>query len=109
MDGALKLWTVILVVGALNYASRLSFIAFFAQRSMPPLLARALKYVPAAMLTALVIPMLVVPVSLAAAPSVNPRIVAAIVAAVVAFVTRGTLRSIGAGMGTLWLLRWVAG
>ena len=109
MDGALKLWTVILVVGALNYASRLSFIAFFAQRSMPPLLARALKYVPAAMLTALVVPMLVVPVSLAAAPSVNARIVAAIVAAVVAYVTRGTLGSIGAGMGTLWLLRWVAG
>jgi branched-subunit amino acid transport protein len=109
MDGALKLWTVILVVGALNYASRLSFIAFFAQRSMPPLLARALKYVPAAMLTALVVPMLVVPVSLSAAPSINPRIVAAVVATVVAFVTRGTLHTIGAGMVTLWLLRWVAG
>ena len=109
MDGALKLWTVILVVGALNYASRLSFIAFFAQRSMPPLLARALKYVPAAMLTALVVPMLVAPTSLAAAPAINPRIVAAVVAAVVAFITRGSLQSIGAGMGTLWLLRWVAG
>jgi branched-subunit amino acid transport protein len=109
MDGALKLWTVILVVGALNYASRLSFIAFFAQRSMPPLLARALKYVPAAMLTALVVPMLVGPVSLSAAPSINPRIVAAVVATVVAFVTRGTLQTIGAGMVTLWLLRWAAG
>ena len=41
MDGAVKLWIVILAVGALNYASRLSFIAFFASREMPPLLARA--------------------------------------------------------------------
>jgi branched-subunit amino acid transport protein len=61
LDGALKLWTVIVVVGALNYLSRLSFIAFFASREMPPLLARALKFVPAAMLTALVIPMVLTP------------------------------------------------
>jgi len=59
MDAALKLWAVILVVGALNYLSRLSFIAFFARRSMPPLLERALRYVPAAMLTALIVPMVV--------------------------------------------------
>ena len=32
MEGALKLWAVILAVGALNYASRLSFIALFARR-----------------------------------------------------------------------------
>ena len=43
MEAALKLWAVIFAVGALNYLSRLSFIAFFAKRSMPPLLARALK------------------------------------------------------------------
>ena len=62
----LKLWTVIFAVGVLNYLSRLSFIAFFANRTMPPLLARALKFVPAAMLTALIVPMVVV------APSARP-------------------------------------
>jgi len=61
MDATLKLWIVILAVGALNYLSRLSFIAFFARREMPPLLARALKFVPAAMLTALIVPMIVAP------------------------------------------------
>ena len=40
MEGALKLWIVIVAVGALNYLSRLSFIAFFASREMPPLLYR---------------------------------------------------------------------
>ena len=59
MEAALKLWTVILAVGALNYLSRLSFIALFARRTMPPLLARALRYVPPAMLTALILPMVV--------------------------------------------------
>ena len=59
MEGPLILWSVIFAVGALNYLSRLSFIAAFGRRSMPAWLARSLKYVPAAMLTALVLPMIV--------------------------------------------------
>jgi branched-subunit amino acid transport protein len=105
MDGTLKLWAVILLVGALNYASRLSFIAFFARRTMPPLLARALKYVPAAMLTALIVPMIVEPHGFATAVA-TPRVAAALVAGVVAWRTRSTLRTLGVGMATLWLLAW---
>jgi len=106
MAGALMLWTVIVVVGVLNYLSRLSFIAFFARRAMPPMLARALKYVPAAMLTALVLPMVV-----GAHPGieslVSPRLIAAVVAGVVGFYTRNTLATMAIGMATLWLLQWV--
>ena len=51
MDATLKLWSVVAIVGVLNYLSRLSFIAFFARRHVPPLLVRAFRYVPAAMLT----------------------------------------------------------
>ena len=83
MDGALKLWAVIFVVGALNYLSRVSFIALFARRAMPPLLARALRYVPAAMLTALILPM-VVDCKGAAADFATPKVAAALVAAAVA-------------------------
>ena len=79
MDGALKIWIVIVAVGALNYASRLSFIAFFASREMPPLLARALKFVPAAIL-----------------------------AAIVAYFTHSTLKTLGVGMAALWLLQAAA-
>jgi branched-subunit amino acid transport protein len=105
MEGALKLWTVIVAVGAINYASRLSFIAFFARRSMPPLLARALRYVPAAMLTALIVPMILTPESDAA---FNPRIAAALVGSVVAWTTRSTPKTIAAGMAALWTLQWLA-
>jgi len=105
MDSALKIWAVILLVGALNYASRLSFIAFFARRAMPPLLARALKYVPAAMLTALIVPMVVEPNGFAT-DVWTPRVAAALVAGVVAWRTRSTLRTLGIGMATLWLLAW---
>ena len=105
MDGALKLWVVIAIVGVLNYLSRLSFIAIFARRHVPALLGRAFRYVPAAMLTALVLPMVVAaPPGDAATVSV-PKIVAAIVAGVVAFMTRSTLKTLAAGMLTLWALQ----
>jgi branched-subunit amino acid transport protein len=109
MDGALKLWVVIVAVGALNYLSRLSFIAFFASREMPPLLARALRFVPAAMLTALVLPMVLMPSAAGALAGLNPRIPAAVVAAMVAWFTHSTLKTLGAGMATLWLVQALAG
>jgi len=105
MDATLKIWTVIFAVGALHYLSRLSFIAFFASREMPPLLARALRFVPAAMLTALVIPMVLTPSVAGSLQGVNPRIPAAIVAAVVAYFTRSTLATLSLGMIALWVLQ----
>jgi branched-subunit amino acid transport protein len=105
MDGTLKIWAVIVLVGALNYASRLSFIAFFARRAMPPLLARALKFVPAAMLTALIVPM-VVDAHGMATEFATPKVAAAVLAAIVAWFTRSTLKTLGAGMAALWLLTW---
>jgi branched-subunit amino acid transport protein len=109
MDCALMLWVVIVAVGALNYLSRLSFIAFFASREMPPLLARALKFVPAAMLTALVLPMVLTPSAAGVLAGFNPRIPAAVVAAMVAWYTHSTLKTLGAGMATLWLAQALAG
>jgi len=108
MDATLKLWSVVAIVGALNYVSRLSFIALFAQRHVPPLLVRAFRYVPAAMLTALVLPMVV------AAPgepalAAMPKIVAALAAGVVAFFTLSTMKTLGVGMLSLWLLQALAG
>jgi branched-subunit amino acid transport protein len=105
MEGTLKLWVVILAVGALNYASRLSFIAFFARRSMPPPLARALRYVPAAMLTALIVPMIVAPAAVAL--PLNPKLPAAVIAGVVAWLTKSSLKTMVAGMAALWILQAV--
>lgn len=100
------IWSLIVVVGAINFLSRLSFIAFFARREMPPLLARALRHVPAAMLTAIVVPAIVF-----ATPGVlrldigNVKLVAALIAGIVAWRWRNTLLTIGVGMVALWLLQ----
>ncbi len=107
MDATLKLWSVVLLVGALNYLSRLSFIALFARRSVPPLLARAFRYVPAAMLTALVVPMVVAAPGGAWLPA-WPKIAAALTAGIVAFLTHSQLKTLGSGMLTLWALQALA-
>jgi branched-subunit amino acid transport protein len=103
MDTALKIWLMIVIVGALNYLSRLSFIALFARREMPPLLARALKFVPAAMLTALIVPMVVSPSSLSAAGDTAAKVIAAAIAAVAAWRLRSPLAVIVIGMVALWI------
>jgi branched-subunit amino acid transport protein len=108
MDAALKLWVVILAVGLLNYLSRLSFIAVFARRSMPPLLGRALQYVPAAMLTALIVPMIAAEPAAGHAMAFNPKVAAAAIAGFVAFFTRSSLWTMGTGMAALWLLQAVS-
>jgi branched-subunit amino acid transport protein len=105
MDVALKLWLVVAIVGVLNYLSRLSFIAIFARRQVPALLARAFRYVPAAMLTALELPMVVT--ASGETPHVSlPRIAASLAAGVVAFFTRSTLGTLATGMAVLWTLQF---
>jgi len=103
MDATLKLWAVIVIVGALNYVSRLSFIALFSRRAVPALLSRAFRYVPAAIFTALVLPMIAVSPDGAAWPIA--KVVAAIIAGAVAFFTHSTLKTLAAGMGALWILQ----
>ena len=106
----LLLWAVTLVVGALNYASRVSFIAWFAKNDMPPLLQRALRHVPVAMMTAIAVPAIVF-----VAPGKpgldlhNARLVAGLAAGAVAWCSRSAVATIVVGMSVLWLLRWAVG
>ena len=108
MEAALKLWAVIFAVGALNYLSRLSFIALFAKVEMPRLVARALRFVPAAMLMAIVVPAVVfsAPGTLAFSYT-NPKVVAALAAAAVAWRTKNAVATMALGMVTLWLAQWL--
>ncbi len=110
MDKSLFIWAATLAVGALNFASRVSFIAWFSRNEMPSLLARALHHVPVAMLTAIAVPAVVFsPPATLDLSWRNPRLIAALAAAVVAWSRRGTVVTMAVGMGTLWLMRWLLG
>jgi branched-subunit amino acid transport protein len=108
VSSSLAWWVVILVVGVLNFLFRLSFIAVFARVGMPPPVARALRFVPAAMLTAIVVPavVFVTPGTLAFSYT-NPKLVAALTAAFIAWKTRSAVATMGTGMVALWLVQWL--
>ena len=73
---------------------------------MPPLLARALRHVPVAMLTAIVVPAIVfvAPGDLRIDAG-NAKLIAALAAGAVAWRWRNTLATIVVGMVALWLLQ----
>ncbi len=99
------LWFALLAAGLLTYIQRLSFIVGWERLAMPPLARRALRFVPIAVLTALIVPdLLLVDARLALSPY-NERLLAGVLATVVAWRTRNVLLTIAAGMAALLLLQ----
>lgn len=99
-------WATVVVGGAVTLAIRASFMVLPAGTRVPATLQRALKYVAAAVLPALIMPDVLFH-DLATGDIVNSyRIIAALIAMLVAFATRSIVGTLGAGMGVLWLLKW---
>ena len=105
----MTLWLMLLVVGAITYAIRLSGIGLLEHREMPALLLKALRFVPIAVLPAIILPQLFLRNSMLALSIQNPRWIAGILAAIVAWRTRNVLLTIAVGMVALWVLQFVVG
>ena len=104
---SLCIWTMIFGGALVTYALRLSFILLLERLTLPDLVIRALRYVPAAVLSALVWPALVYKGTTLYISYENPRLLAGLVAAVVAWRTGNILLTISMGMASLWLLQWL--
>jgi branched-subunit amino acid transport protein len=103
----MTLWLMLLVIGAITYAIRLSCIGLLGQRDMPALLLKALRFVPIAVLPAIILPQLFLRNNTLALSLQNPRWIAGILAGVVAWRTRNVLLTIAVGMIALWILEFV--
>lgn len=99
------IWIIIIVSGILTFGLRLSFIYLFGRVDAPPMLQRALKYVPVAVLPALVLPALLIRDGELNASIGNERLIAGIVAAIVAWRSKSVLLTIVVGMVSLWVLQ----
>lgn len=100
----MNIWLVMLAGGLLTYLTRLSFIALFGKIAMPAWLGRALRFVPPAVLSAIIFPELILPGGNLDLTPGNTRLLAGLVAVLVALWKRSTLLTILAGMGVLLLL-----
>ena len=100
----MNLWLTIIGMGLVTYAIRLVPISLFTRKEMPDLMRRSLRYVPPAVLTAIIFPELFQPQGTLDISLGNERLLAGIAAALVALVTKNVLLTIAIGMISLWLL-----
>ena len=103
----MSIWWVMVICGLATFAIRATFIILVGQREIPELLRRALHFIPPAVLTAIILPELVLPRGSLDLSLTNPNLLAGIVAVLVAWRTRSVLLTIVVGMAVFWLMQAV--
>lgn len=103
MNSMTLLW-VFLAAGLATFLIRLSFIAVEGRVRLPAWFRTALQFVPAAMLSALIAPDLLMQGGELALTPTNARLVAGVIAVLIAARTRSVGWTIAGGMATLLAL-----
>ena len=103
----MSLWLTMLAMGVITFGLRASFILLPERTHLPPLLRRALPFVPAAVLTALWAPELALEKGVLQLTFHNERLAAGLVAILAAWRWRLTLVTIVSGLLALHLFDWL--
>ncbi len=100
-------WLALVIVGMgiVTYGIRLSMILLLGRLEIPPFIRHGLRFVPPAVLSAIIFPELLQPGG--AMALVNSRLLAGALAALIAWRSKNTLLAIGLGMLAFWLLQAV--
>jgi len=104
----MNIWLVMFLGGALTFGMRMSFIYLFGHFEIPAMVKRALRFVPPAVLSAIIAPALFMPNNTFDFSLNNYRLMAGVVAILVGWRTKNTLLTILAGMTALLILMWLA-
>lgn len=103
----LVIWGVIVAIGAATLTIRGSFIALFGRLDeIPPSVERTLRFVPAAVLAALVAPAIVTLTPESGSIALD-KLVAGGAATGIAWRTENVLATMATGMGVLWIVRFL--
>ena len=103
----MTLWLIILGMMAATFGQRASFLLLPPHVQLPALLRRALRYVPAAVLTAIWAPELMLQKGVLSLALGNERLLAGIVAVAIAWRFRVTFGTILAGLVALHFFDWM--
>ena len=103
----MNLWLTMLIAGLITYLMRLSLIFLFGRFEMPEWLEDALRFTPPAVLSAIILPELLLRDGQLWLALENLRLIAGAAAIVVAWQTRNAVLTIAVGMILLWLLQIV--
>ncbi len=102
-----SIWLVLAGMALVTYFLRASFLLLPERVDTPPLLRRALRYVPAAVLTAIWAPELLLQNQVLHLALENERLLAGLVAIAVAWRWRLTSVTIAAGLAALHFFDWL--
>jgi branched-subunit amino acid transport protein len=105
----MDLWLVIIGMGIVTFGIRLVPIVLLGRIEIPLIAQRALRFVPPAVLTAIIVPELLYRDNQIDVSLTNLRLLAGLIAIVVAWRTKNALMTIGAGMIALWVLSAIMG
>jgi branched-subunit amino acid transport protein len=105
----MSIWAIMIIGGLLTFGTRLSFIFLLDRIQMPDWFRRSLRFVPAAVLSAIILPELTSPKGTLFLSWRNPQLLAGAVAILVAWKTRNVLLTILAGMAALVVFQVVLG
>lgn len=98
------IWIVMIVAGFATFFMRFSMFSGLITRPLPSGFDRYLRYVPIAVLSAIIAASVFVDPTTGAATIANTRVIAAAVAAAVAWFSRSVIATIVTGLGSLWIL-----
>ncbi|GLS89724.1 branched-chain amino acid ABC transporter [Psychromonas marina] len=100
----------VLIIGmtVITFTIRFVMFAFAGKMTFPNWLALALKFVPPAVLTAIIVPSVVMPQGYTDLSIDNSYLIAAIFAVTVAIYSKSLLKTIGLGMMLFLILRYLA-
>ena len=101
-----EIFLIILGMAAVTFLTRFGAPVLFRYTGIPLWLERWLKHIPTAILTALIVPSLLLPRGHLDLSVHNHYLLAGIVAAVVAYKSRNVIITIGLGIITMFTLRW---
>lgn len=101
----MNLWLVIIGMGLITYAIRLSMIVMSGQIRLGDNLQRALRFVPPAVLSAIIVPEMVQPGGTLDLSLGNERLIAGLIAIGVAWATKNMIWTVAVGMIALWILQ----
>lgn len=102
-----QLWLTMILAGVVTYATRLSFILLFGKWEIPVPLRRALRFVPPAVLTAIIFPELLLHEGSLDLSLGNARLLAGLLAILIAWRTKNVVLTILVGMVSLYLFQWL--
>ena len=101
------IWLVMILGGIFTFGTRFVMLSGWVAHGLPRWLVDALAFVPIAVLTAILVPaVLIDPATQQIIVKGNARIVAAVVATIIALLTRNVIATISSGLATLWFVQW---